>query len=64
MMSTIEQENQGYTPKEQDLIRQLVQARLEQRANCVTRAWKAMNCLPAPSFPCSTNLLLVSSTEK
>lgn len=30
-MSTIEQENQGYTPKEQDLIRQLVQARLEQR---------------------------------
>lgn len=31
-MSTTEQKSQGYTPREQDLIRQLVQARLEQNS--------------------------------
>jgi len=31
MMNTTEQKTQGYTPKEQELIRQLVQARLEQK---------------------------------
>ena len=32
MMSTTEQKSQGYTAKEQELIRQLVQARLEQKS--------------------------------
>ena len=32
MMNTTEQKNQGYTAKEQELIRQLVQARMEQKA--------------------------------
>ena len=31
-MNTTEQKNQGYTAKEQELIRQLVQARMEQKA--------------------------------
>ena len=50
MLSTIDQEHQGYTPKEQDLLRQHVQARLEQKSALCYESLESYELPPRTQF--------------